>query len=330
MEKNTEINTLTLAGEEVPYMFCYLSQAELQFYPENPRIYSVVYTNKETPSQAEIQEKLANTDHVKELVQSIEANKGLIEPLWVRDSDYVVLEGNNRLAAYRILAQKDAIKWGKVKCHLLPKDIDDKKIFSFLCQCHVIGKQDWAPYEEAGMVWRRNKIHGDSPENMAKEMGKGISYIKHLIKVYSFMDDHGDKEVHRWSFYDQYLKSRKIQGKREEYPKLDSIIVNRVKNGEISRAEDIRDKVTKICGVGSNILETFIEKPKSLDECYEKAREKTEDTALYRTLYKFRVKIGDLDTRQSLEIMGERQRKKCKYEIQKIRDSASRLLRTLR
>lgn len=324
-------STLTIGGEEIPYVFCYLPQIDLRFYPENPRIHSVLFTgdSSEMPTQAQILEELEERDHVKELVQSIQANKGLIEPLLVRDGDFLVIEGNTRLAAYRILSRKDPVLWGKVKCHLLPEDTDDRKILAYLCQCHVVGRQDWAPYEQAGIIWRRNKIYGDSPEYMSKEMGMSLAEIKRLIEVYSFMDDHNDTIVAHYSYYYEYLKSRKVQAQREIYPELDKIIVKRIKSHEISKAEDIRDKVTRICGAGGKILQDFIDKPKSLEICYDKSIERSENTALYRTLNKFRVKVGDLDTKKSIQGMSQKNRKKCKFELNKIKGSVIRLLKVI-
>lgn len=322
-------NTITLSGEEVPFKACYLPQLQLRFYPENPRIYSVVFTGDEEPSQEDIQERLEERDHVKELSQSIQANGGLIEPLWVRDGDMLVIEGNSRLAAYRILGRRDAVKWGRVKCNLLPRDVDDKKIFAFLCQCHVVGKQDWAPYEQAGIIWRRNKHYGDSPEYMSKEMGMSLVEVKRLIEVYSFMDEHGEREVQRWSYYYEYLKSRKIQSQREAHPDLDDAVVSSVKTGDIPKAEDIRDKLTRIAAAGDRLVQSFIDRPDSLDAIYEKAMERSENTALYRTLNKFRVKIGDLDTKKSILAMGVRNRQKCKFELTRIRNTANRLLKTI-
>ena len=48
-------------------------------------------------------------DHVKQLVQSIRANGGLTDPLIVQDGEFVVFEGNSRLAAYRLLARLDPL-----------------------------------------------------------------------------------------------------------------------------------------------------------------------------------------------------------------------------
>lgn len=322
-------NTITLGGIEVPYVFCTLPQMQLQFYPDNPRIYSIVYTGDHTLSQVEIEDKLLDREHVRELAQSIKANQGLTDPLWVRDGDYLVIEGNSRLAAYRLLSRGDPVKWGMVKCHLLPSELDDEKIFSFLCLTHVVGRQDWAPYEQAGIIWRRWKQHGATPQRLAKEMGLSESRIEHLIKVYSFMDKHDDKEVLRWSFYDEYLKSRKIDKRRDEFPDLDSIVVQKIKSGEIPKAEDVRDQLTKIAGAPGRAFQWFLSGQRSLQECYDRMVEKGDANALRNSLYKFRVRIGDLATKRALENMDEHIQRKCRYELKRIKKSVDKLLKAI-
>ncbi len=96
-------------------------------------------------------------EHVKELKESIKSNGGLIDPIIVRDGDFVVLEGNSRLAAYRILYKTDPIKWAKIKVTLLPKDIPESAVFTLLGQYHIVGKDPWDPYEQAGYLYRRGE-----------------------------------------------------------------------------------------------------------------------------------------------------------------------------
>ena len=134
-----------------------LLHADLKFYPENPRVYSFLDVANGVPDQETIEEVMTDMDHVKQLKESIKANGGLIDPLIVRDGDFVVLEGNSRLAAYRILQKQDPIKWAKVKCKILPSDISDKAIFTLLGQYHIIGRKDWSPYEQAGYLYRRRE-----------------------------------------------------------------------------------------------------------------------------------------------------------------------------
>ena len=139
--------SLTILGVKVPITTQSLRQQKLKFFPENPRVYSVVRANGKHPTQEEIQQQLSDLEHVRELREDIKRNGGLLEPLIVRGGSLEVLEGNSRLAAYRQLAAKEPIKWGMVKCTVLPHDVEDSLVFALLGQFHIKGKKDWAPYE---------------------------------------------------------------------------------------------------------------------------------------------------------------------------------------
>lgn len=112
--------TLLIRGVEVPVSTTTLPQAELRFFVDNPRVYSIVRVDGEEPSQADIERKLLEMDHVKALIQDIKRDGGLTDPVVVRAGGLEVLEGNSRLAAYRALAKIDPIKWGRMKVRLLP------------------------------------------------------------------------------------------------------------------------------------------------------------------------------------------------------------------
>src|ERR1051326_3293104 len=103
----TSVTTLTVRKQEIPVTTKYLLQTSLKFFPENPRIYSLVRSDGKEPTQPQIYDRLLEQEHVKQLVQDIRRNGGLIEPLLVRDGSMEVLEGNSRLAAYRYLAKTD-------------------------------------------------------------------------------------------------------------------------------------------------------------------------------------------------------------------------------
>ena len=108
-------DTLTLGSQEILIQNGSLPIHDLSFYSENPRIYSLIQRPGFEPSQEEIYDRLRRLDHVKQLIQAIRANGGLTDPMLVRDGDFVVLEGNSRVAAYREIAKNDAITWGKAK-----------------------------------------------------------------------------------------------------------------------------------------------------------------------------------------------------------------------
>ena len=161
---------------------------------------------------------------------------------------------------------------------------------------------------------------------MAKEMGLSVKKINHLINVYSFMVEHKDENVQRWSYYDEYLKSYKIKKARDEYLELDDTFANKVKKGEIPKAVDVRKKVTLIAGVGGKILKTFVEKEDCLETCYNRAIEGGGNNNLLNLLNRFKKTILDPDTKKELLKMPENQLKKCKFELNKINMATKRLL----
>jgi hypothetical protein len=330
MDRNKWVeDSLTLGGKEVPVKLGLLPTSELRFYPENPRIYSWVCGETGDPSQDEIQERLEQMDHVKQLMQSIKANGGLANPLVVRDGDLVVLEGNSRLAAYRILMRNDAIKWGLAKCKVLPKNIDDDSIFTLLGEIHIIGTKDWAPYEQAGWLYRRHRKHRVSVARMASELGWPVKRINHLIDVYTFMVDHDDTSMDRWSYYWEYLSSNKIKAARTEYPKMDAVIVSKINSGEIPRAVDVREKVKVIAEAGGKTLHSFVTKKGSLEKCYERALARGATDVCYKRIHKFRMQLTDPEMRRDLADASDKLRDKCIHELHMISRAADSLLRKL-
>jgi hypothetical protein len=210
-------NSILIRGTEVPVRTEYLEQHKLLFYADNPRVYSVVHGKGEVPTQEQIQKRLLDMEHVRELIQDIRLNKGLIEPLIVKDGTLEVLEGNSRLAAYRFLAKTDPVKWGYVKCTILPADIDEALVFALLGQFHIRGKKDWVPYEQAGFLYRRFRKHHADLKALALEIGISATRVKHLVATYQFMVDNDEDNINRWSYYDEYLKSNKIKKARARY-----------------------------------------------------------------------------------------------------------------
>ena len=175
---------------------------------------------------------------LKSLSRTLAANGGLIDPLLVRDGDFVVLEGNSRLAAYRHLASKDPIKWSKVRCTVLPGNIDEKLVFALLGQYHIKGKKDWAPYEKAGFLYRRHVEHNIPLPTVALDLGVPKGEAEHLIAVYKFMMQHDDDRDH-WSYYDEFLKSNRISKVRKDYAGFDKFVVEQVKTKANSEGDGI-------------------------------------------------------------------------------------------
>jgi hypothetical protein len=270
-DEGTSIGTILIRGKQIPVVTKEIEHSKLVFFAENPRVYSIVRSNSSTPTQEEIQKQLLDMEHVRELIQDIRSNEGLLEPLIVKDGTYEVLEGNSRLAAYRYLARNQPIKWGRVKCTLLPADIDEALVFALLGQYHVKGKKDWAPYEQAGFLYRRSKKHKIDLLTLSQEIGISQKQVKHLIDTYEFMVDHAEVDTERWSYYDEYLKSSKIQKARRQYPTFDSLVVEKIKSREIARAVDVREQLPVICTGSMKTLKKFANGSLTFADAYEAA-----------------------------------------------------------
>jgi hypothetical protein len=263
-------STLTIRGVEVPVENRAIEHDRLRFFRDNPRIYSIVRAGGHEPSQAEIEEQLLQLDHVRLLIADIRTNGGLTDPLVVIDRSHEVVEGNSRLAAYRYLSRHDPIRWSKVKCIVLPADIEQALLFALLGQYHIKGKKDWAPFEQAGFMYRRFKEHNVDLKTLASEIGLSTRKVKHLIDTYEFMLVHKETAVDRWSYYDEYLKSSKVRAVRDRYAEFDRLIVKKVRSGEIERAADLRDSLPAICE-SVRVLKQFTEGVIPFDEAAELA-----------------------------------------------------------
>ena len=320
------VDYLTLKGEEIQIKIGMLPHADLKYYPENPRIYSILSVDEGEPSQEEIEKTLMGREHVKKLAQSIAADGGLTDPVFVRDGTMEVLEGNSRLAAYRILSIKNPIKWGMIKCKLLPDILDDDKIFSLLGDYHIIGRQDWAPYEQAGYLYRRHKKYGANPAALAKDLGFTTYEVKNLIDVYALMLKHNEKDIKRYSYYDVYHRSRKIMKARKKYQNLDEVIVKKIKSGEIKKAVDIRDEMPLIVTSDKRIIKGFISGKYDFYEAVEHAKSGGAGDHIYEKLKSFRSWFIHDDVEDEILNLPKRIRSKTKFELGKI-SQATKLIK---
>lgn len=310
-------DSLLILGNEVPTTTQFLPHQKLRFFADNPRVYSIVRADGRVPTQDEIERQLGELDHVKELREDIKRNGGLLEPLIVRGGTMEVLEGNSRLAAYRQLAAKDPIKWGMVKCTVLPVNVAESLVFALLGQFHIKGKKDWAPYEQAGFLYRRFTIHHVSADILAAELGMSTKMVNHLISTYQFMVDNEETDISHWSHYDEYLKSNKIKKARQAHPEMDSLVVKYIKEGTIERAMDLRDQLPIVCGAPA-MLKKFASGKLALEEAFERAVDAGADSVPYRKAAAFRRWITGEEIDHIIATCPKTARDKLLYELDKI------------
>ncbi len=315
-----ETETLIIGKRDYTVELRDINQADLSFYTENPRVYSVLNAMGGNPTQEEIEDYLCGMDHVKQLKLSIECNGGLIDPLVVRDGDMTVLEGNSRLAAYRLLCATDPVKWGKVRCKVLPHNIDESAIFTLLGQYHIIGKKDWDPYEQAHYLYRRHKQTKLPVKFMAQELGITEQKAEKWISVIEFMIKHDDLDKHHWSHYEEYLKNPGIKKYRDTNADLDDTIAVAIKNGTIHQASDIR-KLGDIAKVGDKqtkkIMQQIAEGEIDIYEGHRAVRDagKFDDVLTRLTAFKHLISTDSFE--KNLRASGD-SLQQSKYEIKKI------------
>lgn len=240
------MGSITIGQKEYQVEEKELLQQEISFWSENPRVYSVLReTGNENPSQIEIESLMRTTENVKELKVQIEQNGGLIEPLIVvlRNDEYIVVEGNSRLAAYRILAEGNPTKWSKVPVNILPETITDTELFIYVGTIHLVKKKDWTVFEQAAYVYRQKQLQSCPDSTLAKQVGLAPATVKKYISVYEFMVASDDTIQSHWNYYEQYVTDKAIKKYRDTYPQMDEVFVAKFKSGEIPRAKDIRDKL---------------------------------------------------------------------------------------
>src|SRR5581483_9050438 len=319
-EKETvfQEDVITIRKREITVRTGTLRQDQLRFYPENPRIYSTVWKEEgDEPTQHEIFEALSKSEHVREvLVPSIRHNGGLIEPVLVKGK--TVLEGNSRLAAYRILAQAEQDKWDLIRVRILPDSITESEVFSLLGEYHIVGKKDWQPYEQAGYLYRRFKKHGLNEQELKEEVGLSAAKVRHLIRVYDFMVQHDDRNADRWSYYDELLKGHKYDDARQLYPQFDEFIVGKIRSSEIQRAVDLRDQLPLITKAGGNTLKKFMSGAYSFDDAVHDARMRGAGDYNVRNIGNFGKWLAEEHIDSELEIASKNEKQTLAYELDKI------------
>lgn len=322
-------DTILIRGEEVDVKRGKIDHKKLKFYPENPRLYSLVRPDEGEPDQEAIQRRLVKMDHVKELIQSIKENGGLMEPIFVHGETFEVLEGNSRLAAYRRLAESDPFKWAEMKCVLLPKSFEKESIFAFLGQLHIVGKKDWAPFEQAGFLYRRHKREDISVNDIADQMNLPRPETRNLIKTYEYMLSVGDTDVGKWSYYFEFIKSRKISSIIKKTPEFEEFLVDKIKSGEMKKAADVRDVVPMLSMAKKGLVDKVVSGEVDIYDAVERVDQSGNADATYRRLKRFRDWLVAPETGAAMEESSDTARQKIVFELKQIAKRSQQQLKRL-
>lgn len=287
---------IRILHKSVEYDEDYMDIDTLKFLKDNPRVYAVTHGELDFQQKPDgeqqdiIFKKLKAEASVKNLVPEIERHGGLIEPILVRIDTMEVIEGNSRLAAYRVLRDKSGSdNWGLIPCHLI-STLTEEQQAAFLNQIHVKGKTQWSAYEKANFAYVR-KINGWPVQRIAQLFGETPPTIYKRIRAIEWMRDNEDAEQSHFSYYNVLVQNSEIASKIKEFPACRARLFEEIRN---VGSEDSEDSQSFTAPKLRNGLPAIIKKPKVLaryvsgdiefEEAWERARVSPAEERVRRAL----------------------------------------------
>lgn len=290
--------------EEYNFPESSISIEKLRFWPENPRIYSEVFSfyeeNKhEDLNSPQLQEKifqiLKDRDDVRELRRQIEEAGGLTEPLIVRkslDGNYDVLEGNRRLAACQMIRERsneNSELYNSVSslmCEVVSKDVEEGVIFSLLGTLHIKGKHPWEPFAKACYIKKRLDDTNGDLSLVEKEVGESQKEIQIQVENIKLMKEADESKESRYSYYDVLNRNRKTQKEIKNSQPNRTRLLEAAKTWSGTAQEfrkDIKDAFDD-----NKATKKFLKGNKELEEAAEEAREKGSTNVILKRIESFR------------------------------------------
>lgn len=169
-------------------------------------------------------------DDTRELMKSIRASKGLLEPpLVVKENGYYLTkEGNRRVVALRKL--KEAVDrkevddfspdyFKRIPCEVLPKKITPTEMDLILAIYHVSGKKEWDALNKASHIYKLHQKQGFTYEDIAKHLGVSKATIKRALDAYEECQKYLQKYpkdplgIRRFTYFDEFFKKTYLRKK---------------------------------------------------------------------------------------------------------------------
>ncbi len=281
-EKNA---TITVGDLSIPVTVKEVPIKQLRYYRDNPRIFRILKQFGNRVSQDVIERELWALDSTKDLFRDIQKNGGLVEEILVRDSE--VLEGNSRLCAYRHLLQKakdrndssGIARWSTIRAKILPSQVGDDAVFAILGILHIRGKAKWLPYEQASYLYRQSVEYRKSYRDLSEQIGVSEGEVRSHVEAYKMMEEHKIKDPNKFSYFVEYVKSRKLKEAAECLPtgqQLNDLFVGWVENGEIPKGENVRDLPLVL--KDKKARKKFLDKQASFEDALEIAKDRHPET----------------------------------------------------
>ena len=217
--RGSQARPKTIQGKQYSVINGYAKIADLHFWEDNPRIYSLLEDERDTGtiSRAEIFEKLSLTKDLQRLRKDIESDGQINEAVWValdiNTQNYVVYEGNTRLAVAMALHRKgkDSKKWSEIEVNVLPDGTDERGMKNFIGQTQLKGKNKWAAFEEVNYLYR------ETMDIMKNKNASKTEATKMVANFFNLPQSRVSRAVKTVDFMQQYKMSSLVQKKYYAY-----------------------------------------------------------------------------------------------------------------
>jgi hypothetical protein len=234
-------HSLIIDGVAVPTEYKDLALGKLVLDPDNPRIQHAVKRKFKSG-----QVKHDDQPGVPALLTRIRDNGGLMDPIYVRP-DGRIIEGNSRAVIYMKLskARPSEQVWKTIPAYIVPA-ITEEQVAILQGAQHVVGKNTWRAYENAGHLHGMHRRLNMTPERIAKVLGLRENSVKQILLAYSTMTEQllpkmgGGNELQKWSYVQEFYKSTKLADYRAKPENVEEF-VSMVADGRFKKGAEVRN-----------------------------------------------------------------------------------------
>lgn len=273
---------MKILKETVPVSEDYIPISKLKFLKDNPRVYACTHgypgfdEMMDEQQQELIYSKLREEPSVRNLRPDIERHGGLMEPILVRLDTHEVIEGNSRLAVYRLLHDKTGDdNWEFIPCAIVSR-LTDRLQAAFLNEIHVKGKTQWSAYEKANFAYVRKERNWNF-KDIAELFGESEGTIRTRVRVIETMKENSDGQQSHFSYYDVLVRTPSIREAVYQHQELRHLLFTEIKNigsdedeSEFT-AQELRKKLPVILRK-PKVLKKYLGGEIGLDEGYQLAK----------------------------------------------------------
>jgi hypothetical protein len=239
---------LTIENQQVEAVYEELPLEEVKLDPDNPRIREQLrqarINGKAKPE--ELRKLILEISGVPNLLRSIRENKGLHDPIYVRQ-DGRVAEGNCRTAIYQFLREAKPKEkcWQTIPAWRLPATVTERQIAVLQGHWHVAGKITWRAHEQAGHLHHMHHVLGMQVSEIAAAMRMQEPEVERYLQAYETMTKMVIPRIknadgrEKFSYVLELYKNRKLKTFRAKKENV-KLFADLVVGDKLSRGAQVR------------------------------------------------------------------------------------------